>query len=1041
MAKMQASFAKTKENVPPDVGLDTTTDNQTKMEVSTNSSPLKIRTTKYKRFSVQKNVKERDIAGAAQMVNFAKPPVRITRSRSLLSSSQKSEQNNTSSNYDDVPKQYKTRKLFDLHNETQLKEQPEIKKRDRTKSLDIAKNTGQSSNKTEMLFPPLKKKNISSSTLNQNTDNMGDINISKVQKIQQTKSQEVATCNIGVPLLQEAIDLIIGNINTETGNKRGKKKEIQYDNPALETFVLKTEEVNTVTGKKRGRPKQIQSDNPTLETIDLKTGEVNTVIEKKRGRPKKIQSDNPALNTYQSDCYAISMQKEHQDSEKLQNINIREKNVVNTSTKEQVTSAEFKRVLRPRGINETKAEVVTTSNRSGKYGRRIHNKINNLETSSENKNTKFGQTSATNTCEALSSREVNKKQITDLTTNKCIEKIQIKTNLQDHNQNYESFDTTSIKQEVLSTQKYANNLFSQKQENTLDIKQQNLIDSINETYEENLKTLLSNLSLDIVNRLHLKFPLYCIENFPFCVHNHYNKELPEIDFDGIKCALQNNCYKTALFILWDVCKHNVFPGEQNLKKIIDLILSLNPRDTETECLIEVCAECFDIFKYIVRTFPPCYVALRERYRKFINLSIDVNLLTPERPILTKSNDMINQLLDLLKYTMEQCSSEDLSAEAYVYTPLNDLCDDSFSEFKPDWLYEEVKAKYQTFMYMETGLQLERIFMVLNLILSILEHDLAMWFVHNYKTPGYLMFYEKIRPLIVEAFKLQKCHYSTSTSAYFIEIFINAINKGLHHERLEILERYLGLLMVACNSAEIEVIGDDIKYPNVGNTTKHFIKYFFIKVKGAPGTTISTFLTIIKVLQIPFFRYEFIDLFLSEYCPRYNAFKFDNLLTKIYSALTSNIWEQHQRKTQLSGDDLKKILSSDDILYLLLLLFKSYNEFYGLESFMEVLVTDKVECIATNNTQYISMEKYDLESMEQNIDDLVQNFNDAQPLNLNKLKLSANIYVDEEIRSGYYNKMKTIAHIKENVNILFDSNLKNFDITDWAEYLQKFNFPI
>lgn len=91
-----------------------------------------------------------------------------------------------------------------------------------------------------------------------------------------------------------------------------------------------------------------------------------------------------------------------------------------------------------------------------------------------------------------------------------------------------------------------------------------------------LLTVISNLYLNVGERLHLDFPPRCLDDLEFCHRHHYRSELPEAPITSqahsLRSALQH--YRYVLFInaTTDMCHRGEFPGKGIFTKVMELVL-------------------------------------------------------------------------------------------------------------------------------------------------------------------------------------------------------------------------------------------------------------------------------------------------------------------------------------------------------------------------------------------------------------------------------------------------------------------------------------
>lgn len=96
-----------------------------------------------------------------------------------------------------------------------------------------------------------------------------------------------------------------------------------------------------------------------------------------------------------------------------------------------------------------------------------------------------------------------------------------------------------------------------------------------------LLTVISNLYLNVGERLKLDFPPRCLDDLAFCHRHHYRAELPEAPITSqahsLRSALQHHRYLSFINTTTYMCHRGEFPGKGIFTKIMELVLvSLKP---------------------------------------------------------------------------------------------------------------------------------------------------------------------------------------------------------------------------------------------------------------------------------------------------------------------------------------------------------------------------------------------------------------------------------------------------------------------------------
>ncbi|XP_014103764.2 uncharacterized protein [Bactrocera oleae] len=476
---------------------------------------------------------------------------------------------------------------------------------------------------------------------------------------------------------------------------------------------------------------------------------------------------------------------------------------------------------------------------------------------------------------------------------------------------------------------------------------------------DKLTTLFSNLYLNSVQRLCLEFPPRCAEDLVYCRKQHYQQRFSEMVKPSearlmqLRCTLKQQRYLSFLNLALDMCQRHEFPGEDTFTNLIELILSLNPKSGDATC-IHTYHKCIELFSYMVRTFPPCWRATHPAYIGFFQRPLDAEKLSNKSKgsdkRLSKSKKVFDIILDLTEIIFNECNSEELSKSAEPSTPVkNKGTEGSAVSETPESVpydhrkWEERDTHLNTFTALKATVRLERLFIVLRLILQILENDFVMWMLHHYSKDKNWLFYNDSRPLAVFVLGIaEEAHLSDLGRQLFL-LFALGVNKGLNIDYLKILERYISLLMVISNTADIEHTVLGVKYPRLGPNTKQAIYDFFRKFKDRNlNSSIGNYINAIDVLRIPYVRYTFIDQFLQMFGFLY-AEEFSP--EKVFNYIRKKRWLKHKKQAELqaameeAGDVVDEI-SCEQHLSLLLEALKAYCKWHASKEFMQIILNKR-----------------------------------------------------------------------------------------------------
>uniref|UniRef100_A0A1A9VTN5 Uncharacterized protein n=1 Tax=Glossina austeni TaxID=7395 RepID=A0A1A9VTN5_GLOAU len=575
---------------------------------------------------------------------------------------------------------------------------------------------------------------------------------------------------------------------------------------------------------------------------------------------------------------------------------------------------------------------------------------------------------------------------------------------------------------------------SMKAENNKTEEQDSLASPTN--LSDHLLSIISNLYLNVGQRLHLDFTPRCLDDLTFCHHRHYRADKPKMasrnQTPALRTAFDQLRYVTSINLTTDMCLRGEFPGTTCFTKLLELILSLNyttkqqPNITSQQCYNKY----IELFLMIVNTFPPCWQGMRHHYIDFLNRGLDTRKLSlNEETLPSRSSRVCDILLDLLEDLLKICSPSDLSSPESdainmpsTFMDANGADANFLSECWNQSQYEEHERQLHTNVALTLVQRLERLFVALRLILNALEYDLATWLLrYNKNTKDWIS--SENGPLIVAVCELTQFTRTTRMARRIFTAFSDAAAKGLCKSRLQVLERYISLLMVASNTMDMEDTVNGIKYPVLGDKTRLLIKDFFEIFKECNRGDVAKYIETIELLRIPFVRYEFIDNVL---------FATSEPLTpqKIALNMTKKLW--------LSP---KKDISREQYLQLTLNALRSYCDWHGLKTYVITkpakiapltAANHSVHRLAVHGSASVSLKK-----MAKNIKQLEAKLKMTVPVCKPKITLPlADVRIDETILCKYRQDLKFIVDL-HNVLLKQKQEYAQVDFSEWLNFLHDF----
>ncbi|XP_017470281.1 PREDICTED: uncharacterized protein LOC108361977 [Rhagoletis zephyria] len=580
---------------------------------------------------------------------------------------------------------------------------------------------------------------------------------------------------------------------------------------------------------------------------------------------------------------------------------------------------------------------------------------------------------------------------------------------------------------------------------------------------DKLTTLFSNLYLNSVQRLCLQFPPRCAEDLVYCRKQHFQQRFNEMDKPSearlmqLRCTLKQQRYLSFINLAMDMCQRYEFPGEDTFTNLIELILSLNPK-TGDAAFIRTYRQSIELFSYMVRTFPPCWRATHTAYIGFFQRPLDAEKIYNNKSKrdnrLSKSKKVFDIILDLTEIILNECTNEELSIVTEPQTPTNEkkakeesvVTETPNSEPFDHHKWEERDSRLNTYTALKPTERLERLFIVLRLILQILESDFVMWLLHHYRKNKNWLFYTDSRPLAVFVLGIsEEAHLSALGRQLFL-LFAMAVNKGLNVNYLKVLERYIALLMVISNTADIEHTVLGVKYPQLGPNTKQIILDFFRKFKDRNlNSSICNYIKAIDVLRIPYVRYTFIDQFLQMFGFLYS----ENFSPeKVFHYMRKKRWLKQKKQAELHAEvddssDVIDEISCEQHLSLLLEALKAYCEWHASKDFMQIILNKRqVSCLkitthSLHHTPIASGGLLNLARMENDIVHLEGKLRKTVRVAKPVIDLPLmDICIDQDLRFKYRNDLKYLNALQQKVTEQSIAH-PEVDFSAWETFLIDF----
>ncbi|ALC43887.1 CG5664 [Drosophila busckii] len=564
----------------------------------------------------------------------------------------------------------------------------------------------------------------------------------------------------------------------------------------------------------------------------------------------------------------------------------------------------------------------------------------------------------------------------------------------------------------------------------------------------NLRVLLSNLYMKSAGRLPGAAVPRCLYNTSLCVSNHRCAMLPNAPDISVAQDLTTNLhsqqYDTYLQMLEMLALQTVYPGEGVFERLLDMVMILSTKSMTMEELRQRYEQVLRIYYLLLDAFPPCWTTLRPYYLHFlgINTSTDVSV--------EKTPQKLQVFLDVLEDCLAKCSEQELtqytsSLEALQFDYDNEkphkVSDgDVFLGDVEDFDWESDKQWIDDVKKMSNGVQLARVFNGLDMLCSVLEREFLSWLDHNRLQQAEAdIFQEETKPFVLIVFGIKSNLRLTAITKQLLRLYSRAVAKDLHQERLNVLHRYISLLMEASNTAELQYVDNAVVYPSLGTQTQRLIVEFLKIFKAENPSNINSYVKQLSQLQQPYVRFTFADQFLQLFY--FSSAPFNP--AKISEEFKAKQWLKYKPKNEQEQAELEQ-LSREDYLRVLLNALQDYCKWLNLKTCWNYIKTKKpIQPLQTTTSSPLATpvgavtgnvgKVFELDEMQKESHTWKQRMNLKVIVSKPKVSLPVARISVTKIAEVYGTDLRQLRYLRRVLLVA-----KRFiDVTEWLSFLDDF----
>ncbi|XP_072947435.1 uncharacterized protein [Epargyreus clarus] len=276
--------------------------------------------------------------------------------------------------------------------------------------------------------------------------------------------------------------------------------------------------------------------------------------------------------------------------------------------------------------------------------------------------------------------------------------------------------------------------------------------------------------IDFKKRFQLIYFPACIDNK--CIHHDKNAKIEQVTQSSEKyfnIEVKNKTWFEAIEVCLMCITSSQYLSSSMLMDIVEIIMNAHEDDNSGYSIEYVLRQCQHTLLYNFRMHPPCITkGIRDCYKQFLM-----------SPLIKKENNLSNRACyDSQEGIVSYCISRllyELSMESKDGTLLD-------KQEVPEDIQEEIqkiywkKHTFELFEFLVRTERIERLMMVLECLIHLLQTDLALWHSRRFSTNGQT---RSQRPLLAyvlwpincltDGAVTQQCHKIIELYAYFIHL--------------------------------------------------------------------------------------------------------------------------------------------------------------------------------------------------------------------------------------------------------------------------------
>ncbi|XP_065088134.1 uncharacterized protein LOC135709673 [Ochlerotatus camptorhynchus] len=512
--------------------------------------------------------------------------------------------------------------------------------------------------------------------------------------------------------------------------------------------------------------------------------------------------------------------------------------------------------------------------------------------------------------------------------------------------------------------------------------------------KEKLRYVLGKHYFDVGNRVSLYHVPGCLKNVDRCekLHaqraNQARRVNQRIQQDTKELLIENRPMH-FLDYLEQAMLRNEFIDSQLFIKALELALTINEPsdqlkvDYSVRSLLEQIA---DILDRTVDQFPPCWLDLKRAYHGIMFGKLEEDCFAKY----DRSEGLFKVVIFLLERCVESVRGKCRSVNDVSRTMT--IKERSMANY---YLWEQENNQKYDYDLLERDDKLERLFLVLQILVKILESDLTMWILRHPHNVKENMIHPSRKPLIASLLWHEHSNVGEVNSLIkrIIALNVNVTAVRYPEDIIQTLSRLVSLTGTAINLTEIQYDGT-IEYPCIKDNTRYFSHQIWRHLDASNYYSVSLCLRSIEQMRSPLLRM----ILASDFIRKLTLQQADAPCVAFYlKHLVEGKWKEFRsdnppepvsprdRFPFLDKRKQRKVahdIGQPQFVELLLVAFRAYMEVFSLKSYFQNLKSPSEPQASRSptrsgrkSTDLVETRRnpIDFETMEKNINNLSRSF--------------------------------------------------------------------